>query len=214
MRGDVVTTALGSKEAYKPFNDYKALRQSLASILRDEGRHVYVSRLGVDTVEVEFVTFWVCSDIDRAFLFSDDRWFKKYSDTRIAFIEDTRMKDVDRLVQLLLEDPGSRRAYLLNFDFCWEGHDGCNLVYQFLIRDKHLDLVVFLRSSDVYNVLPLDLMAACYFFKTMYTRLESCIGFKLEAGYIGFMISSLHVYRLDLEKLNKEAKDEDQHSKS
>jgi thymidylate synthase len=153
-------------------------------------RVVPCQRLGVQTREATHVGFAVAPGIKNTLPLSDG-WFCKYARARLAFIQDTFSVDLARIVELLSTDATSRRAYILNFDFAWKDHDPCNMIYQFLIRNGKLWLIVYLRSSDVAGVLPLDILTAIQIQASLAEKL------KVKPSAITFFVGSAHVYEKD-----------------
>jgi thymidylate synthase len=98
------------------------------------------------------------------------------------------------LYELLSNDLGTRRAVLS----IWSGqdltHDGdrpCTLTLQFLIRDDRLELIVNMRSQDVFLGVPFDLF--------MFTQLQLSLAYQLgvEVGRYVHHVGSLHLYERD-----------------
>jgi thymidylate synthase len=152
----------------------------------------------------------VSAKVDETIKIASEPWFERFAETRINYMEDVFQPQLIDICEILDNDPGSRRAYIPNFDWYWEGHDPCNMLYHFLLRDNVLSLTVVLRSSDVYKVLPLDLKAACYFLKFINSELNSAYALErpVTIGDIRFLVSSLHIYSDDKLAFEKEIRNE------
>lgn len=97
-----------------------------------------------------------------------------------------------RVIRLLRERPATRRAVIQLFDSTDlnEKHQDvpCTCTLQFFSRNEHLDLVVYMRSNDVYIGLPHDVF--CF---TMIQELVArSVG--VEVGQYIHMAGSLHLY--------------------
>jgi len=173
-------------------NDLKVMLQDWL----EDASVVESKRLKKKTKERICVTFAVKPSIAKELKAVDNKWFKKYAETRELYIKETFADELQKMYNLLAEDASSRRAYVLNLDFYWEGHDPCNMIYQFLWRDKRLNLLIYLRSSDVRNVLPLDILTASSVLKKLVWQL-GVRQLGVQPGLIIFFIGSLHVYEDD-----------------
>lgn len=71
----------------------------------------------------------------------------------------------------------------------------CTLTLQFLIRDGKLDLIVNMRSNDIYLGLPYDL----FNFTCMQIQMAMELGVNIGTYYHN--VGSLHMYKKDVEKL-------------
>jgi thymidylate synthase len=102
------------------------------------------------------------------------------------------------VTSMLRDHPSTRRAVIQLFDrkdvsSIGRLHDvPCTCVLQFLIRDDKLDLVTFMRSSDVYLGLPHDIFA----FTMIQELVASELGVSL--GEYVHMAGSLHLYEHDI----------------
>jgi thymidylate synthase len=101
----------------------------------------------------------------------------------------------DRVRQLLLNDPDTRRAVLTIFDpakdLAEERDIPCTLGHRFYLRDGALHMVTTMRSQDVWRGLPYDLFTATILLELM-------------AGWIGARVGcwhhevdSLHLYEAE-----------------
>ena len=71
----------------------------------------------------------------------------------------------------------------------------CTIALQFLIRDEQLDLVVTMRSNDIWLGLPYDL----FNFTCMQIQMAMELGVKIGTYYHN--VGSLHLYERDVNKL-------------
>lgn len=99
---------------------------------------------------------------------------------------------VEKIIQLLCEDPESRRA-VINFNVPNENvietkDEICTIALQFLIRDGKLNCYGIMRSNDVWYGLPYDVI--------FFTELTKYIARRLNIPYGTYThkVMSLHVY--------------------
>lgn len=99
---------------------------------------------------------------------------------------------VDKIIQLLCDDPDSRRA-VINFNVPNENviktkDEICTIALQFLIRDGKLHCYGMMRSNDVWYGLPYDVI--------FFTELTKYIARRLNIPYGTYThtVVSLHVY--------------------
>ena len=99
---------------------------------------------------------------------------------------------VDKIIQLLCDDPESRRA-VINFNVPNERvietkDEICTIALQFLIRDGKLNCYGMMRSNDVWYGLPYDVI--------FFTELTKYIAHRLGIPYGTYThtVISLHVY--------------------
>lgn len=110
------------------------------------------------------------------------------------------LDQVGRGIETLKADPASRRAtglILTPIDNPSTTREyPCVVGYQTLVREDYLHMIVFVRSSSVWAVFPID------FF--LFSMLQEIIAAELgiEVGTISFMIGSMHFYKQDLESIN------------
>ena len=103
------------------------------------------------------------------------------------------------VISILREKPSTRRAVIQLFDrkdiaTKRQLDVPCTCVLQFLIRNDHLDLIAFMRSSDVYLGLSHDIFA--------FTMLQEMVAVDLgvSLGEYIHMAGSLHLYEEHLSK--------------
>lgn len=99
---------------------------------------------------------------------------------------------VEKIIQLLCDDPESRRA-VINFNVPNENviktkDEICTIALQFLIRDGKLNCTGIMRSNDVWYGLPYDVI--------FFTELTKYIAKRLNIPYGTYThnVVSLHVY--------------------
>ena len=105
---------------------------------------------------------------------------------------------VDQLIEvidLLRRNPSSRRAVIQLYDHTdlIGAHRDvpCTCVMQFLLRDGQLQLIVYMRSNDVYLGLPHDLFC----FTMLQEVVARCLA--VELGSYTHVVGSLHLYDTD-----------------
>lgn len=104
------------------------------------------------------------------------------------------------LVDLLRNDPTTRRAVLSIWsldDLTHNGDRPCTLTLQLLIRDDRLELIVNMRSQDVWLGVPYDAF--------MFTQLQWSLARDLGVGVGRYVhhVGSLHVYERNLEAVGR-----------
>lgn len=108
--------------------------------------------------------------------------------------------DIGNLVQLLQGDPDSRQAVLTLFDADRDlGRTDqldlpCTVSIQFLLREGAVEMLVSMRSNDVWLGLPYDL--------GQFAMLQAAVAQALGAavGTYTHVAGSMHLYERDLEK--------------
>lgn len=99
---------------------------------------------------------------------------------------------VDKIIQLLCDDPDSRRAVINfnvpNVNVIQTKDEICTIALQFLIRDGKLHCYGMMRSNDVWYGLPYDVI--------FFTELTKYIAHRLGIPYGTYThtVVSLHVY--------------------
>jgi thymidylate synthase len=95
------------------------------------------------------------------------------------------------VLAVLLKDRGSRQSIATIFSPCPVPSKDipCTLSLQFLIRENKLNLIVTMRSSDVWLGLPYDMFS----FSQMQNALAGEL--KIERGWIQFNLGSSHLYQ-------------------
>ena len=111
---------------------------------------------------------------------------------------------VEKIIQLLCEDPDSRRA-VINFNVpnerVIETHDEiCTIALQFLIRDGKLNCYGIMRSNDVWYGLPYDVI--------FFTELTKYIARRLDIPYGSYThdVMSIHVYERNYDDIEVASK--------
>lgn len=101
---------------------------------------------------------------------------------------------------LLKSDPNTRQAVIhikepLDLRSNKPKDVNCTLTLQFLIRKGKLDLIVNMRSNDVWLGLPYDV------FNFTCMQILMAMKLKLKLGTYYHNVGSLHIYKKDVEKL-------------
>ncbi len=106
-----------------------------------------------------------------------------------------------KIVEILKEDPDSRRAVVPIYGKEDAGLDSkdipCTIGFQFLIRNNKLDMIVNMRSNDIFLGFPYDT-----FNFTMWQEYVAC-KLNVEIGTYIHIANSLHFYEKDREKIVK-----------
>jgi len=97
----------------------------------------------------------------------------------------------------LQEDPQTRQAVVLIWETPWQHTKDimCTLTLQFILRDNFMNMIVNMRSSDIYLGLPYDF----YVFSQIQNLM--CHHLKCTPGFLQFNFGSSHMYERDLDKL-------------
>ena len=113
-----------------------------------------------------------------------------------------RLNQVENIIEVLKKHPSSRRAVIQLFD-CLDLHGKrkseipctCNL--QFMVRNRRLHMLTFMRSNDAYKGLPHDVFA--------FTMLQEIVARTLgiEIGTYKHAVGSLHLYDSDVQKAKR-----------
>jgi thymidylate synthase len=109
------------------------------------------------------------------------------------------------IYNLLREDPDSRRAVIT----IYSGHQDhreildipCTIGLQFLLRNDRLDLIAYMRSSDVYLGLPYDIQQFTFLQRLLANWLN------IELGTYTHIAGSGHIYKRDVALSNKVIQD-------
>lgn len=101
---------------------------------------------------------------------------------------------LSNLYALLASDPETRRAVLSIWhpdDLTHDGDRPCTLTLQFLLRNDHLDLIVNMRSQDVWLGVPYDVF--------MFNQLQRSLARQLGVAVGRYLhhVGSLHLYTRD-----------------
>ena len=114
-------------------------------------------------------------------------WIKFFGDDALPYGATWNLK---KLVETLQDDSKQRRAILSNSGISSE--PPCVLLYQFQhLEHMALDLTVYLRSSDVANVLPQDVLMS----RIILEQVAELV--KLDIGKMTFVLANAHVYYKD-----------------
>lgn len=103
---------------------------------------------------------------------------------------------LEQVYRELLNHRASRRAVLTIWredDLLHDGDKPCTLTLQFVVDDDRLDLVVSMRSQDVWLGVPYDV----FMFSQLHLSLARQLG--IPAGRYVHNVGSLHVYRSNVE---------------
>lgn len=105
---------------------------------------------------------------------------------------------VDNVIDLLKRKPSSRQAVIQLFDsndiLTYHKDVPCTCTLQFLIREKKLHLITYMRSNDIFLGLPHDIFS--------FTMLQEIVARTLDVklGTYKHIVGSLHLYDLHEEQ--------------
>jgi thymidylate synthase len=100
---------------------------------------------------------------------------------------------IERVIERLKEHPDSRKAVIQLFDSTdLDIHHNdvpCTCLMQFMIRDSKLNMIVYMRSNDVFIGLPHDIFC--------FTMIQEIISksLQIDMGYYKHFVGSLHLYK-------------------
>lgn len=110
-------------------------------------------------------------------------------------------RSILKVVEILKKDPDSRRAVVPIYGKEDAGLDSkdipCTIGFQFLIRNNKLDMIVNMRSNDIFLGFPYDT-----FNFTMWQEYVAC-KLNIKIGTYTHIANSLHFYEKDREKIIK-----------
>ncbi|MED3844426.1 thymidylate synthase [Geobacillus stearothermophilus] len=130
--------------------------------------------------------------------------YRKYSDNGITLhgaYGPRIQKYLPKIINLLQKDEHSRRAVIPIYtihDVAIESKDiPCTSSIQFLIRNGRLNLIVHMRSNDIYLGLPYDVFN--------FTMLQEYVARKLnvQIGTYTHIVNSLHYYKKNEETIKR-----------
>lgn len=109
-----------------------------------------------------------------------------------------QVNQIQNIINLLKDNPSTRRAVIQIFDGIDIGHKEipCTCTLQFLLRDNHLSMVVFMRSNDAFKGLPHDVFAFTMFQEIIAKSIGS------ELGEYVHSVGSLHLYENNLQSIS------------
>ena len=151
-------------------------------------------------------TVWILCGSDASWIFEFNGQLEQYADDGIlrgAYGPRIRrwggtVDQLHRVVEILKEDPDSRRALIQLYDPAQDaaGHRDvpCTLGFQFHLRKGRLDMTTSMRGQDVWIGLPYDL----FFYTTLHELVAGWLG--AELGEYRHHVGSLHIYDRDLER--------------
>lgn len=107
---------------------------------------------------------------------------------------------IEKIIELLKQDPNSRRAVLninsANKNVIETKDEPCTISIQFLLRNGYLNMTTVMRSNDLYFGLPYDAI--------FFTELQKYIAYRLnvQPGCWTHFVGSMHIYERDIKKLS------------
>ena len=123
----------------------------------------------------------------------------QFAKKRLTVIRHKIIFEMNETAKILNEDAATRRARIIEPDYA-PYNIPCLVANQFFRRNGALEMSVFLRSSDLVNVLPLDIYAMQGLQQDILeSRAEKAKvpTFNLDKGPITALIASSHVYLME-----------------
>ncbi|WP_058042259.1 thymidylate synthase [Streptomyces roseifaciens] len=109
-----------------------------------------------------------------------------------------RIDQLHRVVEILKDDPDSRRALIQLYDPARDaaGHKDvpCTLGFRFHLRAGRLHMTTSMRGQDVWTGMPYDL----FFYTTLHELVAGWLD--AELGEYHHQVGSLHIYEHDIEQ--------------
>ncbi|CAM5322838.1 thymidylate synthase [Streptomyces abikoensis] len=109
-----------------------------------------------------------------------------------------RVDQLQRVVEILRDDPDSRRALIQLYDPAQDaaGHKDvpCTLGFRFHLRAGRLHMTTSMRGQDVWIGMPYDL----FFYTTLHELVAGWLD--AELGEYHHQVGSLHIYERDIEQ--------------
>ncbi|MEV0372564.1 thymidylate synthase [Streptomyces sp. NPDC050636] len=151
-------------------------------------------------------TVWHLSGSDAPWIYDYNGRLRQYADDGILRgAYGPRMRNwggevdqVHRVVEILKDDPDSRRALIQLYDPARDtaGHKDvpCTLGFRFHLRAGRLHMSTTMRGQDVWIGMPYDL----FFFTTLHELVAGWLGADL--GEYHHQVGSLHIYERDMDK--------------
>ncbi|MEU8617230.1 thymidylate synthase [Streptomyces sp. NPDC048623] len=145
-------------------------------------------------------TVWILSGSDEPWIFDYNAKLRQYADDGVlrgAYGPRMRkwtgtVDQLARVVEILKEDPDSRRALIQLYDPARDaaGHKDvpCTLGFRFYLRDGRLHMSTTMRGQDVWIGMPYDL----FFYTVLHELVAGWIG--AELGDFHHHVGSLHIY--------------------
>lgn len=130
-------------------------------------------------------------DFLRAILANEEKQLGVYDTSKYLFIVPAVKKAIK---QIVLDSEKTRRA-VISFP---EEH--CFQTIQFIVRDKTVHVMCFMRSCDVVKNLRKDIWLCSWLADVFASHYKEVTGEELyDKHYINMMVGSLHVYQSDME---------------
>lgn len=112
------------------------------------------------------------------------------------------MRQIPTLLRTIANDPDTRQALATIWDPQYDGYADvrdtpCTIAMQFFQRSGQLEMVLTMRSNDIYWGVPYDVFQ----FTTLQIQLAHCLG--LDAGPYHHQAGSLHIYTRDAAALSQ-----------
>jgi thymidylate synthase len=150
-------------------------------------------------------TVWILSGTDESWIYNYNERLRQYADDGVlrgAYGPRMRrwggrVDQLHRVVEILKQDPDSRRAVIQLYDPARDagGHRDvpCTLSYRFHVRHGRLHMSTSMRGQDVWIGLPYDLFATT----VLHELMASWLG--VDIGEYHHHVDSLHIYERDLD---------------
>lgn len=154
-------------------------------------------------------TVWILSGSDAPWIFDYNARLRQYADDGVlrgAYGPRIRkwagnVDQLSRVVEILKEDPDSRRAMIQLYDPAQDaaGHKDvpCTLCFRFHLRAGRLHMSTTMRGQDVWIGMPYDL----FFYTVLHELVAGWLG--AELGVFHHHVGSLHIYENHLDQADE-----------
>lgn len=168
-----------------------------ARVLTVEGRYINPAFAVAEAL-------WILSGSDAPWIFEYNSKLERYSnDGKLRGAYGPRLRSwagridqLNKVRELLTEDPSSRRAVIQIYDPSSVSSQDldipCTIGYRFMIRNKRLQLFVTMRSQDLWLGFPYDIFSNTVIQELMASWLN------VSLGHYYHCVDSLHLYKHNL----------------
>lgn len=211
LSGEVVSVTKGKTRELR--GALLKLNNPRARLSISETKGTYYSCLGeflwylAGNDSIDFISYYIPK---YGKIINNDKYSPGAYGPRI-FGSEKNTNQIEKIVELLADKSHTRQAVvqiyskedLFNSTVAGLKDDiPCTCTFQFFVRDRKVELLVYMRSNDAYKGLPHDIFS--------FTMIQEIVAKKLslELGSYTHIIGSLHIYEDDIESINYFLNDE------
>lgn len=197
---EIINVSINIKDPYDRIVSYKTRNISLAYII---GEWLWYERASNNLSEISYYSkFW--NNIS-----DDGKTLESAYGYRLYTVKSNLgLSQWDKVKTELINDIFSRRAilYLANENDNKSKDYPCTIALQFLIRDNKLNLIVTMRSNDLYLGFPNDVAIFTLLQEKMLIELKEIYS-ELKMGSYIHNVGSMHIYEKNYENFEAILKD-------